>query len=195
MVERIANHLPEAKLIYIVRHPVQRIESDFVQLLDNGHQFDSLDTAIKEWKPLVDSSCYWARINDFRQYFSDDQILVLFMDDLSKDPDGVLKKCFEFLAVDPTFSLQKTQPTLNSRSTKQTDYPWMAWLRQQRLFLDAKWLMPTWLISRLKPLFRKPIKVDIQWQDETRQTVNERLREDSAEFLTFYGKPEGYWQL
>lgn len=195
VVKRIAHHLPTAKLIYIVRHPVRRIESDFVQLLDNGHQFDSLDTAIKKWKPLVDSSCYWARINDFRQYFSDEQILVLFMDDLSENPGAVLKQCFEFLEVDPIVALEKTEPTLNSRSTKQVDYPWMAWLRRQRLFLDAKWLMPTWLIRRLKPLLRKPLKVDVQWQEETRQRINARLREDSAKFLTFYGKPEGYWQL
>jgi hypothetical protein len=195
VVKRIAQYLPDAKLIYIVRNPIQRIESDFVQLLDNGQRFDSLESAIKQWKPLVESSRYWARINDFRQYFSDDKILVLFMEDLTSDPKFVLKRCFEFLGVDPSFEIETDKPALNSRASKQVDYPWMTWLRKQKFFLDTKWLLPTRMTQALKPLFRKPLAVNIQWNDETRQKVISLLKEDTSQFLCFYGKSTEYWEL
>ena len=195
VVRRVAEHLPHAKLIYIVRHPIRRIESDFVQLLDNGQQFKSFDAAIKTWRPLVESSCYWARINEFRKYFVDDQILVLFMEDLVSDPNSVLRRCFSFLDVDPDFTIDQAETSLNSRSTKRVDYPWMAWLRQQKIFLDAKWLMPTWVIQNFKPLLRKPLVVDFEWNEATRQEVIGLLREDIKTFLDFYGKPEKYWEL
>lgn len=193
VVQRIAQNLPEAKLIYIVRHPIQRIESDFTQLLDNGLKFDSLDVAINQWKPLVQSSCYWARINEFRKYFRDDKILVLFMEDLVTNPQSLLQQCFEFLGVDPTFQIETQHPALNSRASKQVDYPWMAWLRKQKLFLDAKWLLPTWIIQSFKPLLRKPLTVDIHWNEATRHEVVDLLHEDIEKFLSFYGKPDNYW--
>lgn len=195
VVSRIAHYLPEARLIYIVRHPLKRIESDFVQQLDNGLKFTSLDHAISERKTLVESSRYWSRINEFRQYFDDNQILVLFMEDLIADSHSVFKQCCDFLGIDSSVSINQAQPILNSRSSKQVDYQWMSWLRQQKLFLDAKWLMPPRLTRFLKPLLRKPLKVEIQWNKTTKQKVIDSLREDISKFLKFYGKSDSYWNL
>src|SRR5258706_1394558 len=54
---RIARHLPDAKLIYVVRNPIVRIESHWRHLLSRGLNL-SLEELLR--KPdIVDISCYW----------------------------------------------------------------------------------------------------------------------------------------
>ncbi len=195
IAKNIHRHLPDARLIYIVRHPIQRIESEYVQLIDNGQSFSSLDDAIKRWQPLVDNSCYLARIDEFRKYFDDSKILVLFTGDLRSNPVQVLAQCFDFLEVDPSVEIHTEGSALNTRATKQIDSSLMQWLRRQSYFLDIKWMLPVWLTRKLKPLLRRSVTVEIQWQDRTRKAVIERLKAEIPNFLVRYGKPENYWEL
>ena len=98
---RIATHLPDAKLIYIVRNPLERIESHWRHLLGRGHDVASFDEFLRSQPDVVDTSCYWRQIGAYRAHFPDEKILVLFFEEFVKDQQLVLKRCFEFLRVDP----------------------------------------------------------------------------------------------
>ncbi|MBR8826934.1 MAG: sulfotransferase [Gomphosphaeria aponina SAG 52.96 = DSM 107014] len=195
-LQRIAEYLPEAKLIYIVRHPIERIESNYVQLIDNNHDFTSLTNAIETCPKLVEASLYWARINDFWKYYPQDKILVLFVEDLYRDSLSVLKNCFDFLGVDSTVKIDNSSVQLNTRSQRATDIPLLRWLRKQPYFNDVKWALPYGLIQKVKPLLRKPIqKIDLTWEKSVREKVIAQVTEDTKQFLNFYGKPEDYWKF
>ena len=54
------------------------------------------------WYPrMVDASRYWMQVSYYRQYYPDDQILVLFFEEFKQDPGSVLRTCFEILDADP----------------------------------------------------------------------------------------------
>ena len=112
--ERIARHLPDARLIYIVRHPIDRIESDYIEALKGGYAVGAdFNKALREFPHFVESSCYWKQISAYRRLFPDERILVLFFEDFNADPASVLRRCFVFLGVDPSVNLGP----LNERPT------------------------------------------------------------------------------
>src|SRR5277367_2845210 len=61
VVERIRAQVPEARIIYMVRHPLQRMESAYVEHLatPGGLVFASINDAVKRLPMIVDSSRYW----------------------------------------------------------------------------------------------------------------------------------------
>ncbi len=193
--QRIAKHLPDVRLIYIVRHPVERLESHYVQQIDNGQQFKSLSDAVYNSPALVAASRYWARISDYRQAFPDEQILVLFFEDFKKDPQETLRRCFEFLDVDPTFAVSDPKSAKNTRADKRTDRPLLRWVRRHESYVKLQWALPRWFVETLKPLLRRPIKIDVTWDEPTRLWVIEQVADDARQFLEFYQKPPDYWVL
>jgi len=98
---RIAAQVPNARLIYIVRHPLRRMESSWRQNVYRGRlPHDTFNDAIRRYRPLVESSLYFECIKAYRQHFPDEQMLVVFLEDLAQQPNRVLNDCFEFLGVD-----------------------------------------------------------------------------------------------
>jgi hypothetical protein len=192
---RIASHLPEARLIYVARHPIKRLEAHYAQQFDNGREFSSLGEAVHKCPPLVEGSRYWARLNDFRQCFPDGQILCLFYEDFCADPQTTLRRCFEHVGVDPTF--QVSNPTLakNTRSDKRTDRSLLRWLRKRDWFLKLQWAAPQWVTTTVKPMLRRRIQTETKWDAASYRWVVDQLLEDSRQFLAFHGKPAEYWRF
>jgi hypothetical protein len=59
-IERIKQHIPKAKIIYMVRHPLERMESAYVeQMCSPGTKvFSSINDAVRRQPMIIDSSRY-----------------------------------------------------------------------------------------------------------------------------------------
>ena len=116
--ERIHEILPDAKLIFILRNPVDRAYSHYWHEVKLGFEYLTFEEAIKKEEERLsdgtifskqhysykDRGKYIEQIKRFMKYFSKDQILILLNDDLKKNPVNVMRKVFEFLEVDPNFT-------------------------------------------------------------------------------------------
>ena len=193
--QRIADYLPDARLIYMVRNPLERIESHYAQQIDNGLQFSSFAEAVRTHAPLIEATRYWTRINDYRKHFPDEQILVLFLEDFKADSIGTVRRCFEFLGVSASFVPRDPSLAKNTRADKRTDRAFLRWIRRHPAYVKVQWAMPHWVTERLKPWLRKRAVIDVQWDEETRRWILEQIRDDIHPFLDFYGKPRGFWEL
>jgi hypothetical protein len=114
---RIHERLPSARLIAILRDPVERAYSHHIQETRLGHETRPFPAAVEELlRPdvLADSraqstrtNCYvvlgeYGRLlNAYCDLFGRERILVLFTEDLARDPRAVLKRIHDFLGVDP----------------------------------------------------------------------------------------------
>lgn len=105
---RIHQCIPDAKLIYLVREPVARIESECMQVLkyeryvlDEHVLPTSIDTLVDCHPQLIRSSEYIEQIESYLQYFARDQLLVILQEDLARAPRETLARIFRFLEVDP----------------------------------------------------------------------------------------------
>jgi hypothetical protein len=104
--ERIARTLPHAKLIYLVRHPIDRAYSHYVHRVTRElypHQpirFTFEEHVVKD--PMcLDGSRYMEQIDRYLQYFPKSSLLVLLTEDLENRPVETLATAWRFVGLDP----------------------------------------------------------------------------------------------
>jgi len=131
--ERMHAVIPRARLLYVVRDPVERAYSYYVQLVKNyqnatkdyrvnrtfeecvfpeahpdraGRElfFAPFDAHLPDVPGLfVDGSRYRQQLDAYRRFFPEEQIEVVRFSDLTRDPAAVLRDVCTFLGVDPGF--------------------------------------------------------------------------------------------
>ncbi|MDJ1181313.1 sulfotransferase [Roseofilum sp. BLCC_M91] len=113
--QRIHNHIPDAKLIAILRHPAERAFSHFLFSLSNGREpipdFAKTlkaedDRVAKDWSfqwHHKRRGFYYVQLKRYFDLFDANQIRVYLYEDLIKDTTGLMKDIFQFLEVDDSF--------------------------------------------------------------------------------------------
>jgi hypothetical protein len=121
--ERMASVIPDAKLIYLVRDPIDRIAAHWVHHRASG--LENLEMPAALHGPIasyVDRSRYAMQLERYLEYFPRDQILVVDSDKLLGDRLATLREVFEFLDVDagfvdPGFTLERHESSRKRRRT------------------------------------------------------------------------------
>jgi hypothetical protein len=207
------------KLIYIVRHPLEKLESTYIQWRSTsstraekvGKAFGiagpgtellktSFSDSLMETEGLAGSANYWREIQVHRELFDDRQILVLFFEDFKNDLETALKRCFEFLGVDPVAKLSGSESHLNRATDKTIPRPGFSRLRTMPLIRTAYRGIVPLFSERMRErvserFFRVPVKGRPQWEPEVRREIIGRLKPDTERFLEHYGKSTDFWLL
>jgi hypothetical protein len=114
--ERLAGAVPEARLIVLLRNPVDRAYSHYHHVMRNGKETRSFEEAIEEGRArlleednepsrpgLAESylrrGIYVDQLLRWREFFGDEQMLVLKSEDFFKRPQESLKLVQSFLEV------------------------------------------------------------------------------------------------
>jgi hypothetical protein len=109
--ERIKSSGIRAKFIYIMRNPVDRIESQLRHSLARGWTALNDDGSIHE--QLICASRYHAQIREYFTRFDKKDILLLHFEDLRDDPRKIMKEVCAFLEIDPGFRFNFRNPDIN----------------------------------------------------------------------------------
>lgn len=102
--ERMRATLPNVRLIYIVRDPVERAYSHYVHRYSKelfpGQPFRvSFEEHVENDPMCIDSSLFDRQIDRYLQVFPREQLLVLSFDELRRDPKTLLTRVQAFLEV------------------------------------------------------------------------------------------------
>ncbi len=105
VAERMAQTIPKAKLIYVVRDPIDRLLSHYVHEVAAGSESRSFQAAMADWdrNPYLLVSRYSFQLEPFIERYPLEQIKVLCMEDLKTKRAETLKTVFGYLGVDRTF--------------------------------------------------------------------------------------------
>jgi Sulfotransferase domain len=106
--ERIAKLIPEARLIYLVRHPVERFRSGYLDEVRRGRQHNPIESTLASNPGYLAASRYAMQIEQYLQYFPRDQLLVITSEDLKRRRAAIMRVVHSFLGVDDL-----TPPTLD----------------------------------------------------------------------------------
>lgn len=112
--ERIRHHIPNAKLVAILRNPVDRAYAGYLMQVREGREtFSDFGRALQEEETrihnnwtfghYVSGGFYYAQLKRYFDTFNRDQIRVYLNEDLSTDAPDLLREVFQFLGVDETF--------------------------------------------------------------------------------------------
>jgi len=199
---RIAEHYPEARLIFLARHPLKRLESSYREMHHSGALYGvkappTIGEALRALPQMVADTRYWKILNIFRRRVPDDRILVLFLMDFQRQPAAELARCFAFLGVDPAVSVGNTQRRLNPGEAKLYDSPLMRWIRQHRWSDRLGRMIPEPLRCVLRRWLglRRPFDRPIEWDAQSRAWLIEQIGDDARQFLAFCGKPADFWKF
>lgn len=98
--QRIHEAIPDVKLIYILRNPIDRAYAYYV------HQHRRIPYAKRTFEQYIeytnfclDGSNYMMQIEQYLPYFSKDQFLFLFTEELRDNTDECLSKTLSFLQI------------------------------------------------------------------------------------------------
>ena len=105
--ERIARHIPNARLIYIVRHPVDRAYSHYVhrytrELHPGKPILASFEEHVQVDPMCIDSSLYMKQIERYLEHFPRSSLHVFLTSDLKREPEATLNRVCQFLDIDPS---------------------------------------------------------------------------------------------
>lgn len=157
--ERMAELVPDAKLIYLVRDPIERHRSHMVENYVGETAASLVEIANSDH--VFQVGRYAFQLRNFLKYFPIDQILVIDSDDLLLHRRATMNRIFVFLGLDPLSDPQVFDFMSNRNETNGIPARWQRSLpfrivRKLAPFdLERLLLRPT-ISKRLFPGLEKP---------------------------------------
>src|SRR3954453_22574826 len=96
-VMRMARVLPRAKLIYVMRHPIDRLTSHYLHEQTVGRISEGLEDAVDRHRELVDYGRYSMQLEPYLRAYGAEAIHPVFFDRLVGNPDEELDRIGKFL--------------------------------------------------------------------------------------------------
>jgi len=196
VLPRLARDLPELKLIYMVRNPLERMESYFSQEINNGWRIPPFCEAVRTRSHYVDASLYDEQYERYKAVYGADSIHVIFFEDFRKNVQSAISGAMMFLGVDP-WKWQGDLSRRNSRETHMEDTACMRVIRQMPGFRMIERhrdkILPKSVRQSLKHTLRqKPTRRPV-WDAATMHWAIDQVREDSQRFLQRMGRSDDFW--
>jgi len=202
--QRIAERIPAARIVAILRHPADRAYSAYMHLRRDGFEtLDSFQQALEAEPERIRqgyyfhwhlrSKGYYARhLRPWRKCFPREQIRIYLYEDLIASPLRLLTDLFRFLGVDDSF-----KPDVSARHN-QSGLPRNA---QFQNFLTKKhpakeWLkrfMPEHFGHRVISLMQSGMIENPELPPVIRAQLTEDFREDILQLQEMIGRDLSHW--
>lgn len=105
VAERMAQVIPDARLVYAVRDPVDRLLSHYLHNFGGGYEQRSLEEVLAdEETSYFQRGRYAFQLEPYLAAFGAEQITLVSQDELGDDRDGTMARLFGFLGVDAEFT-------------------------------------------------------------------------------------------
>jgi hypothetical protein len=105
VAERAFSVAPDARIVHMVRNPIDRLLSHYLHNVGGGYERLPLAEALGD-----ERSAYWQRsryafqVEPFIDAFGADRVEIVSSEELRDDRAGTMRRVYEFLAVDPSFT-------------------------------------------------------------------------------------------
>jgi hypothetical protein len=105
VAERMRALLEDARIVYMVRDPIDRMLSQYVHNVGGGYESRALDEALGDPEgSYINRSRYAMQVEPYLREFGSDKVTIVSREELRDDRATTMRRMFELLAVDPSFS-------------------------------------------------------------------------------------------
>jgi hypothetical protein len=200
VAKRMHSFLPDAKLIYIVRDPVERIISQYIHYCTSGFENRSFEESLMQLDTnnrYIIRSQYYMQLSQFLKYYPKSDIIIITAEELYRERIETLNKIFRFLNVEEGFysdefwiikhsSKEKGRKNLVGLFFKSLSETGLAKLFSTDIRMGVGRLIYPPFSKRIeKPHLTANLKAKIQAY----------LREDISQFRTISGRRYSDWSL
>lgn len=187
----------KVKIIYAVRHPIDRIRSHYVHEYSRGATREPFANAIRSDERYIAFSSYDRQVRPWLETFGADSVRILVFESYFAKRAQALQQVYNFLGVGPhSFDAEPsshrnnsaTQARLGARLTKITMSHWYRELLRP--------LVPEHVRTTLQRRLGRPAEVpDTTLDEESRAWLADQLRGDVAAFERTLGLERALWRL
>jgi hypothetical protein len=202
--ELIRNTYPEAKIIAMLRNPVERAYSQYIMNIRLGKTLETDfirevreddEREVRGWganHQYLYIGRYYEQVRRYLEIFPRDQVLICWYDEYREDPQSVLQTVYRFLGVDPDF-VPDTDEKLNIAGVPRfgrLNY----WINQTGIVSWAKRILPRSWRGPFKKWMYSESSSDIpKMTDDERQWLIDYYREDVLKLSELLGKDLSHW--
>ena len=201
VADRIHEHCPDARLLYMVRDPIKRILSHWVHATGAGYETRELVPTLSEPdSSYIQRSLYWMQLQPYLERFDRSQIEIVTQEELQGEREATMRRAFRFAGVAEDFTSEQFDREWEKSSAKQGDkYQLMEKLIKlpgfrsfdrnfDRLPESMRWIVEKVVHDPEKPPAPKP-----KLPDDLFETVRGRFGEDVAALQKFAGREFAGW--
>lgn len=198
IADRMHRVVPDAKLIYLVRDPIERAISHYIHQVSSGREQRPLDQALlSENESYITRSKYHLQVEQYLKLFPAQNLLVVSSSDLRHNRIDTLQGIFRYLGVNDDFvsrefsvergqSRGRRRPTAFGVTVAQTT---------DRVLSKLPTRPITSLVRRAVIVpFSQPMAQPVL-DDQTRRRLQDLLRDDVAKFRSLTGQAFSDWAL
>jgi hypothetical protein len=119
VAERMRSLVPEARIVYVVRDPIERLLSHYLHNLGGGYDARPLAEALAD-----DRSAYWQRsryayqVEPYVEAFGADRVAIVSREELKAQRATTMREVYAFCEVDPGFASPEFEREWETGSAK-----------------------------------------------------------------------------
>jgi hypothetical protein len=187
VAERIAAVVPNVKLIYVMRNPIDRVLSHYLHDLSNGREQQPLHVALRRDDRYLAPSRYAAQVEHYFRVFSPGQVLLLKSDDLLARRTETVRRVLDFIGVNGNVHL-RLDFEVHRSSEKLERTRALAFAKQSRY----RRFIPRPLRRRIRQLLANPLDTSkIEGDTETREFLMTQFAPDVRRLSELAGEDFG----
>lgn len=197
---RIQWSFPHVKLLVCLRHPADRAYSQYWQIRGLGLGGDlTFEQALEQEPVYFDVGRYTRQLRRYFDLFPQEQILVLFSEEMRADPEAGLRQVLEFLEVrtDVPIETQHANPNRPAQVKAKGLNRFIRLASQQAIGMGLGSVMSRLRNVGVSQWVRKALDTPLTYgpmQPETRQWLNEQYREEIEELEALLQRDLSPWK-
>lgn len=192
--QRIAAIVPDVRLIYLVRDPIERIRSHWQHSVMTGRERRSAEVALREERLYVEVSRYAAQLDAYLGCFPREQILVITAEALRDDRTASLRRVYEFIEVDPDWTAPSIDLEHHITAELTPRAPLRRWLASRGKLRAARKVTPAWLRAWYTRAATRSLP-DGTISAELEKELREALSPDVERLRPFVSGPFDGWRM
>lgn len=192
---RIAATCPDVRLIYILRDPVVRAESQYRHSVIIGDlPAEGLKPGGHEYNHIRDTSCYAQQLEAYLEHFPAAALLVLDFDDLVRDPQAVMDQVHAHIGAAPR-SIAEAGAQNDSAELSRVPAPVLRFA-QSDLGRRIAGLVSRDMRNRIRgALARGKTRTPPPLPEAVKAELRDDLAKDAAKLRTLTGLPFEHWSV
>jgi len=171
-IARLKAAVPQPKLVYVMRHPIDRLVSHYIHQWSEGVISCDINQAIDRYPELINYSCYGMQITPYLEEFGPEAVLPVFFDDLKKNKNRALNRVGEFIGcTEPLMWIDDLAKDNVSSQRIRRFYGYELLVNSRPMALLRKNLIPQAVRNRIKKRFtmqQRPQISDVQHERITK---------------------------
>lgn len=182
--KRIYELIPEVKLIFLYRDPVERAYSQYIHNRSTGLEKLKPEEAITASSNYIMISKYYWQLQQYMEYFDKKQILLLDSNNLKNKRKLALKRVYEFLEIDYFYDKRHFDKNRHQSGIKTKRNRLNAAILKTSIGDCLKKLAPEEIKIFYKRISEKPLQVPALTA-ELKEKLNKYLEKDWQKFNEF----------